>query len=342
MTELVVNAKQLDHILMNVPPHIAVFIWGPPGVGKSDVVRQVGAKKGIPVIDVRLTLLDPTDLRGLPFIRDGEAIWARPVFIPKEEIHGKEGILLFDEMNAAMPAVQAAAYQITLDRRIGEHKIPDGWRVWCAGNREGDRAVTYRLPTPLVSRLMHVELTPDYEAWKEWAYGKIDDAVIGFLGYRQELLFKFDPNKASRAFPCPRTWQRASELLGAFRDDDTHILRTVLSGVIGEGPCIEFIGYLKVVDKIPNPLDIIEKGKILVPSEPGSLYALCTCLVSWTLNRKGTELSDGMEAILTYSHHLPKEFAVMMIKDISLRHKASMVKAKAWTKWCEKFRGVIV
>lgn len=338
------NAVQLKKALLGMPPNRAVFIWGAPGTGKSQICRQVAEQLKIPLIDVRLAMLDPTDLRGLPFLKDGEAIWARPIFIPDEKRHGPDGILLLDEINAAPPSVQAASYQLTLDRQIGEHRIPEGWRVWCAGNREGDRAVTYKLPSPLTSRLVHLELVPDLESWKEWAYGKVNDRVIGFLSWRNEMLFKFDPTKFSRAFPCPRSWQIASEVLEAFKNDDRDFQRTLLSGCVGDGPAAEFIGYLRMADELPLPEEIMEKGKDYIPTDPSTLYAVCASITGY-IKRKtvsGAKVPPMLDRMLEYSLKLQEEYAVMLVNDNLKDNRETMRKCRTWNAWAQKFKNVII
>ena len=140
-----------------------VFIWGGPGIGKSDVVRQLAKAMGVPLKDIRALLLDPVDLRGLPFLgADHAAKWATPDFLPKDG----EGILFLDELNAASAMVQAGCYQLVLDRRLGEYTLPDGWSIIAAGNRETDRAVTTRMPTPLRNRFTHLNFEVDVQMGK--------------------------------------------------------------------------------------------------------------------------------------------------------------------------------
>jgi MoxR-like ATPase len=155
------------------------FVWGPPGVGKSQVVAQVAALLGIRLIDIRAVLLDPVDLRGLPTVEQGRAAWAIPAFLPEDGA----GILFLDELNAAPPLVQAACYQLVLDRALGEYRLPDGWAVFAAGNREGDRAVTSRMSSALANRFVHLVFEPDLDDWSQWAMGPGDlrPEVVAFL-----------------------------------------------------------------------------------------------------------------------------------------------------------------
>jgi hypothetical protein len=189
------------------------FLWGPPGAGKSQVVAQVAAALSIRLIDIRAVLLDPVDLRGLPTVEHGKAAWAIPAFLPEDGA----GILFLDELNAAPPLVQAACYQLVLDRALGDYRLPDGWTVFAAGNREGDRAVTSRMSSALANRFVHLPFEPDLDDWSCWAMGPGDlrPEVVAFLRWRPELLHRFDP--AEKAFPSPRAWASVSHILAATR-----------------------------------------------------------------------------------------------------------------------------
>src|SRR5690606_7736890 len=199
--------------------HTPVMLWGPPGVGKSQMVAQVAARFSVPVIDIRLSQMEPSDLRGIPF-RVGDLVeWAVPAMLPDRERHGPAGILFLDEITSAPPSVSAAAYQLILDRRLGAYQVPEGWAIFAAGNRQGDRGVTYIMPAPLANRFSHYEVEPSLDDWVTWAYGNgIDERLIAFLRFRPELLFDFDPAHNPVAFPSPRSWEFAHRALQKFGD----------------------------------------------------------------------------------------------------------------------------
>ena len=126
-----------------------------------------------------MTLLDPTDLKGIPFLKENEAIWAAPNFLPRPDAKG--GILFLDELNSAPPSVQAAAYQLILDRRIGEYTLPENWSIVAAGNRESDRGVTHKIPSPLANRFVHFEMEHSVSDWRDWAFRtQVEDDIISF------------------------------------------------------------------------------------------------------------------------------------------------------------------
>jgi len=255
-----------------------LFIWGPPGIGKSDAIHQLGDELNAHVIDVRLSLWEPTDIKGIPYFNsiDNTMSWAPPVELPNEELASKhEHVILFlDEMNSAPPSVQAAAYQLILNRKVGTYKLPDNVFIVAAGNREADKGVTYRMPAPLANRFVHLELRVDFEDWLNWAIdNKIHKDVVGYLSFAKQDLYDFDPKTASRSFATPRSWAFVSELL----DDDLSegTLTDLVSGAVGEGTGVKFMAHRKVAGRMPNPSDILA-GKVteLKVKEISAMYSL--------------------------------------------------------------------
>ena len=238
-----------------------VFMWGPPGIGKSDIVKQIGEEQGREVIDVRLSLWEPTDIKGIPYFNPEQhtMTWAPPAELPTDK--ESTAILFLDELNSAAPATQAAAYQLILNRRVGTYVLPEGVSIVAAGNREADKGVTYRMPAPLANRFLHIELRHDFEDWLNWATSnKVHEQVVGYLGFAKQDLYDFDPKSASRAFATPRSWSFVSELL---KDDDLDegTLTDLVSGAVGEGLAVKFMAHRKVAKQMPNPAEILQ-GKV--------------------------------------------------------------------------------
>jgi hypothetical protein len=260
-----------------------IFIWGPPGIGKSDIIKQLGAEIEAHVIDIRLSLWEPTDIKGIPYFdaTDGMMRWAPPVELPSKEFaaNHKQIILFMDELNSAAPSVQSAAFQLILDRKVGSYELPDNVVMVAAGNRETDRGVTYRMSTPLTNRFIHIEMAVDWEDWFDWAIeNKIHKDVVGFLNFSKKDLYDFDPKSSSRAFATPRTWSFVSELLV---DDDTDesTLTDLTAGSIGEGLAVKFMAHRKIASKMPNPEDILS-GKVtkMESKEISAMYSLTISL----------------------------------------------------------------
>lgn len=259
--------------------HRPVFVWGPPGIGKSDIVQQIGADLGRRVIDVRLALWEPTDIKGIPYFDStlGKMVWAPPSELPT--LFSDNSIIFLDELNSAPPAVQAAAYQLILNRRVGTYELPKGVDIVAAGNREGDRGVTYRMPAPLANRFVHIEAKVDFDDWQDWAtLNKLHPEVVGYVSFAKQDLYDFDPKSASKSFATPRSWSFVSELL---QDDDCDIetLTTLISGAIGDGLAVKFMAHRKIAGKLPDPASILDgKTKTLEIKEVSAMYTLTTSL----------------------------------------------------------------
>ncbi len=255
-----------------------LFLWGPPGIGKSELVEGITNELGGLMIDLRLGQMEPTDIRGIPFYNkdSGKMDWAPPVELPDEELASQYPlvVLFLDELNSAPASVQSAAYQLILNRRIGKYRLPDNVVMVAAGNRESDKGVTYRMPTPLANRFIHQEMKVDFASWQEWAVmNKIHKDVVGYLSFAKQDLYDFDAKSASRAFATPRSWTFVSQLLDEGDDDDT--IMNLIAGTVGEGLAVKFMAHRKVASRMPNPKDILEgKVKDLQVKEVSAMYSL--------------------------------------------------------------------
>jgi len=257
-----------------------VFLWGPPGIGKSEVVSEITEELGGFMIDLRMAQMEPTDIRGIPFFNKeiGKMDWAPPVDLPDEEFASQYPIvcLFLDEMNSAAPAVQAAGYQLILNRRVGKYKLPDNVVIVAAGNRESDKGVTYRMPMPLANRFLHIEMRPDFTSWQNWAVNKgIHKDVVGYLSFAKQDLYDFDAKSSSRAFATPRSWCFVSDLLNDEEDTDSDTLFNLVAGSVGEGLAVKFMAHRKVAGQMPEPSDILAgKVKELRVKEVSAMYSL--------------------------------------------------------------------
>lgn len=247
---------------------LSTMIWGPPGIGKSSIVAQTAASNELAFIDLRLSQLAPTDLRGLPVAENGVSRWYPPEFLPRE---GK-GILFLDELNLAPPAMQGMAQQLILDRQVGSYRVPEGWFIWAAGNRKEDMAAVYDMPSPLANRFLHLEVEPDFESFKRYAlaYG-VHEQIIAFLAFRTNLLHKLAPQH--NAWPSPRSWFMASQL---------HRANLSIESAVGTSTAYEFNAFVALYSNVPN-LEAILKGDgdgIPFPTEPSLGYATIIGLTS--------------------------------------------------------------
>ena len=270
-----------------------LFIWGPPGIGKSEVVADVTKELGGHMIDLRMAQMEPTDIRGIPYFNKdlNKMDWAAPVDLPDEELASKYPIvvLFLDEMNSASPAVQAAGYQLILNRRVGKYVLPDNVVIVAAGNRDSDKGVTYRMSMPLANRFLHLEMRADFTSWQTWAVNKgIHKDVVGYLSFAKQDLNEFDSKSSSRAFATPRSWCFVSDLLNDDDDTDPDTILNLISGAVGDGLAIKFAAHRRFSGKMPNPIDILSgKVKDLAVKEISAMYALTIAMCY--------ELKDAIE-----------------------------------------------
>jgi hypothetical protein len=300
-----------------------IFLWGPPGIGKSDIVRQITDDLGNShLIDIRLSLWEPTDIKGIPYFdsNSGTMVWGAPAELPTEEFASQYDyvVLFLDEMNSAAPAVQAAAYQLILNRRVGQYKLPDNVVIIAAGNREADKGVTYRMPAPLANRFIHLELAVSFDDWFQWAVVNNQHAdVVGYLTFAKKDLYDFDPRSASRSFATPRSWSFVSELLEDGLDETT--TTDLVSGSVGEGLAVKFMAHRKVASQMPNPSDILA-GKVMemASKEISAMYSLTVSLcyeLQEADNKNDKDFDKKVNNFLRFSmDNFDTELVVMGIK----------------------------
>jgi hypothetical protein len=254
---------------------ISAMIWGAPGIGKSSIVKQISEMQKIDFVDVRLSQLAPTDLRGLPVPENGITYWAPPEFLPRE---GK-GILFMDEINMAPPAMQGVAQQLILDRRVGNYTVPDGWYIWAAGNRKVDRASVFDMPAPLANRFIHLEVEPCIDNFRLYAFQQnLSEKLIGFIAFRQDLLHKMLPGEAS--WPSPRSWEMANKLYQAGLN---------IEPAVGVSAAAEYYAYIELIESIPDITAIVAgKKKPEFPEDVSLRYATVMSLVAQSTTVENT------------------------------------------------------
>ena len=325
----------------------AFYLSGAPGVGKSQGVQEIKRRveeatgKTVNITDLRLLLCAPTDLRGIPFANEDKtkAVWLRPEMFDMDPSEDVINFLFLDELSAAAPSVQAAAYQITLERRIGEHQLPDNCFGLAAGNRLTDKSVATRMPKALANRLTHFDIIPDLEDWKQWAYKKgVDSRIVGFLNFKPSLLNKFDPSTDDNAFPTPRAWETVNDFIDIYGGIEEAF--ECIAGTIGLGAAGEFKRYCQVFMNIPNVDDVFAGNPIKMPTQPDILYALSAAISG---RSKGITKKQ-MENVLKFTMEMPQEFAVLTVKDMLLVDgvKNVMITCKAWSEWSKKMRQLIL
>ncbi len=309
---------------------IPTFVWGAPGIGKSSIIKQISQELDIGFIDLRLSLMDPTDLKGIPFYDANEhrALWAPPSFLPREG----SGILFLDELNSAPPSVQASAYQLILDRKVGEYELPKGWAIIAAGNREGDRGIIYKMSAPLANRFVHLEMDVHVNDWRDWAFNNgIDERIIAYISYKHEELFSFDPLLNEKSFATPRSWEFVHKVLHSNLNQS--LLLETIAGAIGRERAVDFLSFMSVAKALPSIETILQKGEAEHADDIEVLYALTSGLVSAYMRNRS---EDALENLLQYSLKMPSEFAVLMVQDLQ-RSGVDMEQSANFSEWVNKF-----
>jgi hypothetical protein len=324
--------------------HTPAMLWGPPGVGKSDIIRQVAEKNAVPLQDIRLSQMEPSDLRGIPF-RSGELVeWAIPAMLPDVARHGPEGILFLDEITSAPPSVSAAAYQLILDRRLGQYEVPEGWAIFAAGNRQGDRGVTYTMPAPLANRFSHYEVDINLDDWVAWAYRNgIDDRIIGFLRFRPEMLFDFDPAHNPVAFPSPRSWEFAHRAIRKFENHPA-LLTGSLQACVGPAAGIELSAFMSTLDQLPDIEAILRGETVTAPNEIDLQYAVASTLVGHAIRvREQADATTVTGHILNFANHFPqREMGVMLVSDLQRAIGNDIFDIPEFANWADAIADVMI
>lgn len=359
-----------------------LFVWGPPGIGKSDIVAEVAREQGRPLIDIRLPLMEPTDMRGIPYLadvkiydKDGNLVkdevgvpitdkvfrWSTPSDLPTDP--NSRALVFFDEMSAAPPSVQAATYQIILNRKIGTYELPKDVVIVAAGNRVKDKGVAYNMPMPLANRFTHVTLDVSFDDWQEWAVlNRVHKDIVGYLSFQPNDLNQFKPSGDSYAFATPRSWYFASELLqeandnGELVDTDlpTEVLGDLVKGTVGEGPGVKFMTYRKQAANLPAAKDILS-GKVtkLNSKQIDIMYALTTALC-YELQDASRDVKTNPKAFTEFHEQTDRffrfimdnfedELAVMAAKTVLGLYKLPInaPKLKNWVEFTKRYTDLI-
>lgn len=302
---------------------IPFFMSGPVGAGKSQVAQQVCDKLKIPLTDVRLSLMDPTDIKGFPApnLAKGIMHWLPADFLPTK---GK-GLLFLDELNSAPIAVQASAYSLILDRKVGNYTLPPGWAIGGAGNRAADRSIVNRMSAALANRLVHVDYDVDLDDWVNHAYDAgINAELIAFLRFKSILLHSFDATVNPLAFPTPRSWFTVDKIMKQKLNSQDEM--ALIEGAVGKGAAIEHAAFMRVAKQLPSIDEImVAPTTTIVPSSPAAMYALVTSLGMATTPR-------GFSTFMLYVERMAVEWQVVYIRDC-LGRVNEITNDPAFTKW---------
>lgn len=296
-----------------IPP---ILIHSSPGLGKSSVVRQVADELGIGFVDVRLAEIESVDIRGLPSVDKEKGVmkWNAPDFWPRDPM--SKGIIFLDELTSCDKSCQVAAYELILDRKIGDfYKVPNGWYIVSAGNLTTDRAVATTMSSALSNRFMHFELEVNPTQWNKWAVvNDIHPAVTGYIQYKPSSLFNMEKENLERGWPSPRAWERVSQMVKIYGENEK-LLRKVVYGLVGPSKGVEFMEFFRINKKFDNILDMMRgKIKINIPEANDQLYALCASLIYHVW--RGEDDKDAklrLDGFFNIVEQLRPEFIMMTI-----------------------------
>jgi len=326
---LAVAEKLLDAYL---DANQSVFVWGPPGVGKSMSVRNAARRRKWGFIDMRLNLREPVDMRGIPVYDPvtKTTMWATPSELPQVLRDGEYGILFLDEMNTASPQMMAVALGLVLDRKVGDYTLPPGWRVVAAGNRGKDKAAVTRMGTPLKDRFAHIIVKPDVASFCDWATDNdITPILPAFLRLRPALLHVM-PNGDENCFPTPRSWVAAAEHVNA----DKSIRQLLFAGIVGDAYATEFDGFIDLYRSLGDITNIIKDPHgAKLPGDPSTRFAVCTALGRMASKK-------NFDAIMTYAKRMKHGEAETLIVHDATRRDETLKSTPAYVEWIVNNQGM--
>ena len=295
----------------------AIIVRSAPGCGKSSIVKAVADELNIGFVDIRLAQLERVDLCGLPSVENGITKWNIPDFWPRDP--KSTGIIFFDEITSAPADMQCAAYSIILDRKIpnSNYKLPDGWLIVAAGNRACDRAVVKTLSSALANRFVHFEIEANVQDWIDWAVQHdINPAVTGFVQYRPGYLFTMDKQNLEQGWPSPRSWERVSNMISLFSDND-ELMQKIVFGLIGPAVGVEFLAFYKINKQFDNVLEVLTnpKAAVNIPTRSDEKHAYVSAVVYhlW----RGTDAADQkrrVDGFFRIANELSNDFCTMIAK----------------------------
>jgi dynein-related subfamily AAA family protein len=314
---LTLSPPELAELLKTLPADRTLFVWGPPGIGKSAVVRLAARELELSCVVLLGTQIAPEDLIGVPRIREiGPGRFATE-FCPPGAILRPDPFLLFvDELNSAVPDVQKAFYSLILDRRLGDYQLPEGSRVVAAGNRVEDRALVRPMATALANRMVHVALEPNADAWLAWAAGSaVHPLVLAFIRARPDRLCETPPSDATPAYPTPRAWHMLSDSIAA---TSARLWPALAAGSVGDRAGAEFAAFAQRALEAPS-LEAVAAGQAAVPRDPELIYFLGASCLARLASSSATDGELAAKVVIALGG-VSKEVAVWAI-DAALSKK---------------------
>jgi MoxR-like ATPase len=310
-----------------------VMLWGSPGIGKTSIVEQLGARKNRKVITFIASLREPVDVRGIP-VTDPltkTTVWYVPSELPQVERDGEEGYLFLDEINAGSQQMMSVMMGLVETGIVGDYHLPKGWRIVAAGNRVSDRAVAQRMPTALRNRLAHIFIVPDVPAFAKWANKNgIAPELVAFVRMFEKYLHMM-PKGDENAFPTPRSLVKAAKYINAPK----HLRLRLFAAHIGDAVAGEFDAFIDLYRTI-GTLDgiVADPDGSPIPTEPSIRFATCTGLARIATRKT-------LPNIIKYAERLPREPQILVVIDATDRDE-SLKNTAAYGAWAVKNQDVLL
>jgi len=324
-----------------------VFLWGPPGIGKTEMVTQVCRSLDMPCLPFHASLREQVDLRGIP-VYDPVArttFWAAPNELPQEKRDGARGVLFCDEFNQAAPQVQSALGGLVHDGICGEYELPKGWIVVAAGNRVADKAAAQRMPSHIRNRFSHLHVIPDIPSWCDWA-GKngIAPELVAFQRLRsgelngKGLLHVMPKDDNVNAYPTPRSWVKAAKYVGAPK-----ALRVKLMAAhVGAAYASEFDAFIDLYQSIGDLQDIIKNpATAKLPDSPSTRYAVCTGLARMATKANLAAIHQYVKRIEDGAGKQHRESEALVMHDATSRDE-TLKNTAVYGKWAVSSQDITI
>lgn len=319
------------------------MLHGSPSIGKSAIMAAIAKKLNLKLIDARMAGFDPTDLNGFPMYdaEKGLASYMPMDLFPLKgtalPINPENGLpyngwlLFLDEFNSAPMAVQAAAYKLVLDHKVGSHDLHERCAIAAAGNLDSDGAITNPMSSAMVSRIVHLVVQPNLGEWLEWALQNgISDKLCAFLEFKPTCFYTFNPEEPSHVYCGPRPLEFASRLITQRWNNEVPLAKAkLLAGTISEGVTTELRQFLAHYANLPTLAQIIaDPTGVEVPHSPGVLYALDGSIAEWMT-------SSNMATLLKYVTRMPPEHQIILFR-IAIRKNPAVRSNPDFLTWAEE------
>tara|TARA_X000001036_G_C20619518_1_gene782453 strand:+ start:231 stop:1241 length:1011 start_codon:yes stop_codon:yes gene_type:complete len=333
-----IRASQLgNELISNAKADIPSMLWGPPGIGKSQITYALARALGAKLYELRANLFDPVDIRGgLKVVEQEDGTYRTRYGIPEDYPDSNyQGtvVLAIEELPNASKATMNGLLQLILDKQIGSYKLPPNTVIIANGNRSVDRAAVNEMPTPVKNRFAHYTLEANIDDWCAWAVNAgIDPAITAFLRYRPKLLHDMDVSQA--AFPTPRSWEMLNRKLpffGGTHDEEFY----GCASLIGDGPAGEFVAFKKMINDMPDIDKCINApSSVTVPSDTSICFAVAGALAA-------RADQTTFKAIMQFARRMPAEYQVIVVRD-SLAKDKTLLQHASFTQWTADNANVLV